>query len=353
VEHPSQLQHVVNCFVAVGPAMAHVYALVQRYAPARTPLLLVGATGTGKTTVAELVHALGGRAGPFVAHTARELDPNLERSQLFGHEKGAFTGAGERHVGWLEEAGAGTLLLDDFHHVRRGSQMALLRALDRGAYRPLNARRDLPMRCRVIVGLEDGPDALLAQGRLIAELRYRLGFCEIGIPPLRERREEIASLAQRFLELCAGETGMPPGPTRFAPDVIPLLECPGVPVAPPETDVGRNVEYAHRMAMHGFVALWFRNMVTDGGPWDPKKDGHPEWDPFGNFNYGATGAAAHFSLETLLRMSGWAAEQFDSGRSHHADLLRALFGDPYTENSDDRAAIRAGYQYYQNRCHLR
>jgi len=153
--------------------MASVYALIHRYARAHTPLLLVGATGTGKTTVAELVHALGGRAGPFVAHTARELDPNLERSQLFGHERGAFTGAGERHVGWLEEAGAGTLLLDDFHHLRRGSQMALLRALDRGAFRPLNARRDLAMRCRLIVGLEDRPEALLGRGRLMAELPYR------------------------------------------------------------------------------------------------------------------------------------------------------------------------------------
>jgi two-component system response regulator GlrR len=223
--HPPHVKPLVDAFVAVGPAMAYVYALIHRYARARTPLLLLGATGTGKTTVAELAHALSERAGPFVAHTARELDPNLERSQLFGHERGAFTGASDRHVGWLEEAGDGTLLLDDFHHLRRGSQMALLRALDRGAFRPLNARRDLAMRCRVIVGLEDRPEALLEQGRLIAELRYRLGFCEIRLPALTERREEIASLALRFLKRCPNETGVSGGPMRFAPDVIPLLEA--------------------------------------------------------------------------------------------------------------------------------
>jgi len=100
-------------FVAQSPAMIEVMRCVDLYSRARTPLLLVGATGTGKTTLAELIHACSGRTGPFSPHTAGEFDRSLEQSQIFGHERGAFTGAVDRHVGVLEEAGDGTLLLDD------------------------------------------------------------------------------------------------------------------------------------------------------------------------------------------------------------------------------------------------
>lgn len=143
---------------------------------ARTPLLLVAATGTGKTTVAELIHSLSGRVGVLTAHTAGEFDRSLERSQIFGHDRGAFTGAAGRHIGVLEEAGDGTLLLDDFHHLRCSTQTLLLRVLDRGAFRRLGGSRDLPLPCRLIIGLAERPDVLVERGRLLAELRFRLGY---------------------------------------------------------------------------------------------------------------------------------------------------------------------------------
>ena len=221
---PSDPGTLLTQFVATAPKMLDVLAGVQRYARAATPLLLVGATGTGKTTVALLVHAASGRSGPFTAHTAGEFDPELERSQLFGHERGSFTDAVGRHVGVLEESAEGTLLLDDFHHCRHTTQTLLLRALDRERFRRLGASRDLPLRCRVVIGLSDPPDELVRRSVLLEELRFRLGYSVISLPCLAERREDISALACWFLARCPHETGQP-GPTRLEPEAAAALEA--------------------------------------------------------------------------------------------------------------------------------
>ncbi|OLC08937.1 MAG: hypothetical protein AUH42_00235 [Gemmatimonadetes bacterium 13_1_40CM_70_11] len=211
-------------FVAHSTAMVDVLRGVDRYARARTPLVLVGASGTGKTTLAELIHAMSGRSGAFSAHTAREFDRELERSQIFGHERGAFTGAADRHVGVLEEAAEGTLLLDDVHHLRRSTQTLFLRALDRWVFRRLGGSRDLPVRCRVIVGFTEGLDTLVKRKGLLAELRFRLGYSLIRVPPLAERREDIPGLADHFLRGCPATTDAT-GPTRLALGVVSVLQA--------------------------------------------------------------------------------------------------------------------------------
>src|SRR6266571_2876521 len=185
------LRKLLGDFVACSPAMLGVLERVAWYARARTPLILVGATGTGKTTLAELIHRASGRAGPFTPRTASEFDPELERSQVFGQEAGAFTGAHRRH---------------------------------RGAFRPLGGSRDLPARCRVIVGLTTSPDALVQEGRLLLELRFRLGFSAIELPRLEQRRDDIPALAQCFEERCPEQTGEP-GPSRFTPEVLSLFQA--------------------------------------------------------------------------------------------------------------------------------
>jgi DNA-binding NtrC family response regulator len=210
-------------FVAEAPAMIAVLRRMEWYARARTPVMLVGAPGTGKTTVAGLVHALSARRGPLVSCSALELDPELERSQLFGHEVGAFTGARTRHIGLFEEAAGGTLLLDDFHHLRQTTQKVLLRVLDTGGFRRLGASRDLPLDARLVVGLTVDPDFLARRGRLLPELRSRLGYSVIRLPRLEERREDIPHLSQCLLDRCPAETGRP-GPTRIAPDVLAVFQ---------------------------------------------------------------------------------------------------------------------------------
>ena len=140
---------------------------------------------------------------------------------------------------------------------------------------------------------------------------------------------------------------------RVEPD-----ECPGVPVAPAGANINANIKKARSASIavqYGNPLVsdaWFFLKVRKGGDWDYKAAGDV-FDPFGNFNYGATGLAAGYSASTLLRMSGWAAEQYDAGRSGNASLLRALFGKPYPENPGDRASILAGMQYYRNGCDQR
>ena len=210
--------------VASSAAMIAVLDRARQYAPARSPLVIIGETGTGKTTLAELIHHWSERSErPFVARTAREFDPGLEQSQLFGHERGAFTGAVYRVAGALEEAGEGTLLLDDFHHLQLATQLMLLRAADRWVVRRVGGSRDLPVRCRLIVGMTEDPDALVERGALVPELRYRLGYNILRVPALRDRREDVAGLAERFLALCPEETGVP-GPTVLDFALLGLLE---------------------------------------------------------------------------------------------------------------------------------
>jgi two-component system NtrC family response regulator len=211
--------------VASCPAMLNALRAVHNYAPAATPVLLVGETGTGKSSIARLLHDVSGRQGAFRDISGGELEPNLAADQLFGHVVGSFTGARGRRAGIVAEAANGTLLLDDFHLLPRQIQYLLLRPFDRRLYRSVGLDSDAPLSCRLVVGLGEDPDALVARGEMLKDLRYRLEYCIIRLPRLEERREEIALFAAHFLSLCREETGVTDGPTEFAPDVIAALEA--------------------------------------------------------------------------------------------------------------------------------
>lgn len=210
--------------VACSPAMLNVMRLVACYARARTPVVLVGETGAGKGLIAKELHAAGGRAGPFVVLTAAELRSTLGGDVLFGHEAGAFTGAGRRRQGMLAQAAEGTLLIDDFHHLRAAQQIKLLRVLEEGWWRPHGTDREVPVRCRVVVTLPRSPDALVRAGRLLADIRFRLGDALVAIPRLAQRREDIPVLAAQFLDQAPETTGVPAGPSALADGVSRLLQ---------------------------------------------------------------------------------------------------------------------------------
>jgi DNA-binding NtrC family response regulator len=211
--------------VALSPVMVDVLQQLTYYAPAKTPVVLVGETGTGKTFFARLLHRLSGRDGELTEMSAGQLRPDLAESDICGHVRGAYTGAVNSRPGLFARAGAGTLLFDDFHLLHRSVQYMLLGPFDTGYYLPVGADRPLPLWCRLVVGIGEHPDILVERKRLLADLRYRLEHSIIMLPRLEERREEIASLAVLFLIQAGVRTGVSDGPMRISREAMGALEA--------------------------------------------------------------------------------------------------------------------------------
>ncbi|MBC8129781.1 MAG: sigma-54-dependent Fis family transcriptional regulator, partial [Rhizobiaceae bacterium] len=183
-----------------SPAMAAVFALALRAAPSSIPILLEGETGVGKEWLADAIRAAGPRAKkPFVTVNCGALPHALAESILFGHEKGAFTDAGERHRGKFVEADGGTLFLDEVGELPRDLQVKLLRVLQKGEVDPVGARAAVSTDVRVISATNRDLAEEVRSGRFREDLYYRLNVLPIRIPPLRDRRAEIADLCSRFI----------------------------------------------------------------------------------------------------------------------------------------------------------
>jgi len=213
----------VMAVIAASGMMLQTIKQLQRVAKLPDPVIIVGETGTGKSTLARLLHRVSERPGMLAELSAGELDGSLGQDQLFGHERGAFTGAVSRRRGLFAEAGGGTVLLDDFQHLGRHEQLMLLRVLDAQEYRPLGADRRVSVQARLVIGVSRPLDELVASGALLPDLRYRLGYHVLHLPRLAERPEDIPLLADRFLRECVG----PPGesvPTGFTLDALTALE---------------------------------------------------------------------------------------------------------------------------------
>jgi DNA-binding NtrC family response regulator len=206
----------------MAPSMIGAISLARAFAPAATPVILYGESGTGKTFFAEFIHQLSGRLGSLIAFSVGMLAPQLAMDELFGHVQGAYTDARKTRTGLLATAGVGTLLLDDVQNLDLGVQKQLLQVLDRGSYSPVGSDRVLTVTCRIILAMTDDPDGLMQKGQLLKDLRYRFGACAIGIPPLRERRSEIPLLVHRALKRCPQQTGVE-GPTQFSDAALALL----------------------------------------------------------------------------------------------------------------------------------
>jgi DNA-binding NtrC family response regulator len=191
-----------------------------RVVPQDTTLLLTGETGTGKTRLARMVHELSPRRDePFLVVDCGALSVSLIESELFGHVRGAFTGADRDRAGKLTAAGKGTLLLDEINALPLPLQAKLLRAVDERVFEPVGANKMQPLRARLIAASNALLETEVAAGRFRADLYYRLNVVSFYLPPLRERRAAVAGLARKFLEEFA---------TRNRPDLreisAPALE---------------------------------------------------------------------------------------------------------------------------------
>jgi len=194
--------------VGSSPAVQAVIARVAKVAPADTTVLITGETGTGKELVARAIHKRSRRAGkPFVGFNCAGIPPALVASELFGHEKGAFTGAQQRRLGRFELADSGTIFLDEVGELPGETQIALLRVLQEREFERVGAAEPIPIDVRVIAATNRNLEEAAAAGRFRLDLFYRLNVFPIEMPALRERRQDIPMLLEYFLKRYADKAG--------------------------------------------------------------------------------------------------------------------------------------------------
>ncbi|WP_334185787.1 sigma-54-dependent transcriptional regulator [Novosphingobium sp.] len=207
--------------VGRSTAMQTVFRMITRVLRNDLTVLILGESGTGKELVAEAVHNLGHRrTGPFIAVNAAAIPAELIESELFGHEKGAFTGAVARHMGKFEQAAGGTLFLDEIGDMPMQAQTRLLRALQSGTVRRVGGRDEIRLDVRIIAATNKDLEPEIAAGRFREDLYYRLNVVPIHMPPLRDRRDDIDVLARHFLQHAANE-GLPR--RQLTPEAAELL----------------------------------------------------------------------------------------------------------------------------------
>jgi two-component system, NtrC family, response regulator AtoC len=207
-----QLDHKFGLENVIGEsgAMRQVFETVQQVAPSRATVLITGATGTGKELIAKAIHNLSPRKnGPFIAVHAAALPTSLLESELFGHEKGAFTGAVERRVGRFELADGGTLFLDEVGELEPAMQVKLLRVLEERAFERVGGAKTLQVDVRLVAATNKDLKKLVSEGKFRDDLFYRLSVVAVDLPPLRQRREDIPLLVKAFLDEFGRENNKP------------------------------------------------------------------------------------------------------------------------------------------------
>jgi DNA-binding NtrC family response regulator len=196
----SAAQPIEGRLIGNSEAMAVVRRMIVRVAPTDSAVLICGESGCGKELVAESLHAGSARAdGPFVAINCGAIPPTLIEAELFGYEKGSFTGASRTHAGVFERANNGTLLLDEFTEMPLEMQARLLRVLETKRVRRVGAETEIPVNVRVLAATNRSPVEAVEAGHLREDIYYRLAVVLIRLPPLRERGEDIGALADFFL----------------------------------------------------------------------------------------------------------------------------------------------------------
>lgn len=204
------LRHGFPELIGNSAALLRDLQVLDRVADTDLPVLLTGESGTGKELAARALHAGSGRGGPFVAVNVAAVAESVLESELFGHSKGAFTGADRDRQGMLREANGGTLFLDEVTEMPVELQAKLLRVLEARRVRPVGGDREFDLDVRVVAATNRDPAAAVAEGRLREDLYFRLAVVTVSLPPLRERPEDIVVLAEHFLREYASERGESP-----------------------------------------------------------------------------------------------------------------------------------------------
>ena len=209
--------------IGEAPAFQSIMDQVKRVAPAKTTVLLQGETGTGKELIANAIHENSPRRkNPFIPVHCAALSANILESELFGHEKGAFTGATERRLGRFEIADGGTLFLDELGEIDATTQVKLLRFLETKTFERLGSNRSITVDIRLVCATNRNLEKMVKDDQFREDLLYRLNIVEITLPPLRKRRQDIQPLLQHYSQILSKENGLKP--VEFLPEIIEILQ---------------------------------------------------------------------------------------------------------------------------------
>ena len=210
-----------------SPAMRHIIALLPRLAGSSTTVLITGESGVGKERIARTIHDLGGPERPFVAINCGALTETLLEAELFGYEKGAFTGALRSRRGLFEQADGGTLFLDEIGDMSLGMQIKLLRALQERCITRIGSETPTPVNIRLLCATHRDLKEMVGNGEFREDLYYRINVVQLRVPPLRERREDILWLSRLFMSEFAGHGQKPPVLTPAAEQALLAYPWPG------------------------------------------------------------------------------------------------------------------------------
>jgi len=215
-------KYCIDSIIGRSQKMLDVLARIEASSSSLANVLLVGESGTGKELIAKAIHHCGkGSGAPFVGVNCAALPASLIESELFGHKRGAFTGARRDTVGLFRAASGGTILLDEVFEIPPEVQAKLLRVIQERTVRPVGGISEVPIDVRIIASTNQDPAGLLASGHLRRDLYYRLSVINIRVPPLRERREDISLLVNHFMKRMSQKYGVSVGP--LAPEMIEVL----------------------------------------------------------------------------------------------------------------------------------
>jgi len=231
-------------FIGESPRMQEIYDMIRQVAPSRATVLVQGESGTGKELAARAIHQLSTRHGkPFLAVHCAALSPQLLESELFGHEKGAFTGATERRIGRFEQADGGTLFLDEIGEIDLSTQVKVLRVLgEERSFERVGGNRPIKVDVRLVAATNRDLGAMVEKGEFRDDLFFRLNVVQITMPPLRERKEDIPLMLNRFVRHFSKENAKEP--KEFTPDAVNALF---------EYDWPGNVRELRAAVEHGVV----------------------------------------------------------------------------------------------------
>lgn len=216
-------RHSLETIVGADHRMRKIYELIEAVAPSRTTVLMTGESGTGKSLIAHAIHKASPRsARPFVELSCGSIPETLLESELFGHVKGAFTGAHADKIGRFQAADGGTLFLDEINSASPGMQLKLLRVLQERKFEPVGSTKTIEVDARVILASNQPLEQLVADGRFRQDLYYRINVVKIELPPLRDRVSDIPQLAEHFLRKHAAE--LQKQVVGFAPEAIAAIQ---------------------------------------------------------------------------------------------------------------------------------